>query len=145
MKNLNGKWYVKVKDEQYIFHPDQNKILRKCKEPKSLRTYFQVLNRTNNRRIQKVIKIDNDDFEVKIYPKKKEPVIEEAKIFLPNCPSSRQNYSVELDRCYQCQYCDFIVNRQKHQIDKMYLDMIKTFLRDNLMRIKKLENFCFNG
>ena len=70
MKNLNGNYYVEVKNHRYKIHPTGNIILRKRDQPKSLRTQYQVQNETQIRRNQKVIKNDNDQLAVKNYPKK---------------------------------------------------------------------------
>ena len=82
MKNLNGEYYVEVRDHRYKIHPTENIILRKRDEPKSLRTQYQVQNETKIRRNQKVIKNDNDQLLVKSYPKNKQPIIRQSK--LPN-------------------------------------------------------------
>ena len=69
MKYINEQYYVEVKDHRYKIHPTENRILRKRDPPSSLRTQYQVQNETKIRRNQKVIKNDNDQLEVKIYPK----------------------------------------------------------------------------
>ena len=68
MKYINGDYYVEVKDHRYEIHPTEKIILRKRDEPKSLRTQYQIQNETKIRRNQKVIKNDNDQLIVKIYP-----------------------------------------------------------------------------
>ena len=114
MKYLNGENYVEVKDHRYKIHPTENIILRKRNEPKSLRTQYQVENDTKIRSNQKVIKNDNDQLVVKNYPKHKQPIIQQ----LPNCPSCKQNNWLEFDKGFYCQNCEYIINKQKHQIDK---------------------------
>ena len=42
MKYVNSKYYVEVKDKQYIIHPIEKTILRERKEPKRARTHYQV-------------------------------------------------------------------------------------------------------
>ena len=118
MKYLNGEYFVEVKDHRYKIHPTENIILRKREEPKSLRTQYQVQNETRIRRNQKVIKNDNDQLVVKNYPKNKQPIIQKQ---LPNCPSCKQNDWLEFDKGYYCQNCEYIINKQKHQIDKQVL------------------------
>ena len=71
MKYLNGEYYVEVKDHRYRILPTENIILRKRDEPKSLRPQYQVQNETHIRKNQKVIKNDNNQLEVKNYPKNK--------------------------------------------------------------------------
>ena len=116
MKYLNGEYYVEVKDHRYKIHPTENIILRKRDPPKSLRTQYQVQNETQIRRNQKVIKSDNDQLVVKNYPKNKQPIQQQQK--LPNCPSCKQNTWLEFDKGYYCTNCEYIINKQKHQIDK---------------------------
>ena len=114
MKYLNGEYYVVVKDHRYKTDPTVNVILRLRDEPKSLRTQYQVQNETRIRRNQKVIKNDNDQLVVSNYPKKNK----QQKLNLPNCPSCKQNKWLEFDKGYYCKYCEFILNKRKHQIDK---------------------------
>ena len=118
MKNLNGEYYVEVKDHRYKIHPTENNILRKRDEPKSLRTQYQVQNETQIRRNQKVIKNDNDQLINKNYPRKKHPIIQQQKLKPPNCPSCKQNNWLEFDKGYYCTNCEYIINKQRHQIDK---------------------------
>ena len=74
MKNLNGEYYVEIKDHRFKIHPNENIVLRKRDPPKSLRTQYQVQNETQIRKNQKVIKNDNDELVVNSYPKKKQPI-----------------------------------------------------------------------
>ena len=117
MKYLNGEYYVEVKDHRYKIHPSENIILRKRDPPKSLRTQYQVQNETQIRRNQKVIKNDNDQLMVKNYSKNKnkQPIIQKQ---LPNCPSCKQNTWLDFDKGYYCKNCEYIINKQKHEIDK---------------------------
>ena len=117
MKYLNGEYYVEVKDHRYKIHPTENIILRKRDPPTSLRTRYQVQNETLIRKNQKVIKNDNDQLMVKNYPKNKNkhPIIQKQ---LPNCPSCKQNTWLEFDKGYYCTNCEYIINKQKHEIDK---------------------------
>ena len=118
MKYLNGEYYVEVKDHRYKIHPTENIILRKRDPPTSLRTQYQVQNETQIRRNQKVIKNDSDQLIVKNYPKNKQPIIQQQKVKLPNCPSCKQNTWLEFDKGYYCTNCEYIINKQRHQIDK---------------------------
>ena len=74
-------------------------------------------NETKIRRNQKVIKNDNDQLIVKNYPKNKnkQSIIQQQ---LPNCPSCKRNNWLEFDKGYYCRNCEYIINKQKHQIDK---------------------------
>ena len=120
MKYLNGEYYVEVKDHRYKIHPTENIILRKRDPLTSLRTQYQVQNETQIRRNQKVIKNDNDQLVVRNYPKNKNkhPIIQKQ---LPNCPSCKQNNWLEFDKGYYCTNCEYIINKQRHQIDKKVL------------------------
>ena len=118
MKYLNGEYYVEVKDHRYKIHPREKIILRKRDPPTSLRTQYQVQNNTQIRKNQKVIEIDNNQLIVKNYPKNKQPIIQQQKFKPPNCPSCKQNIWLKFDKGYYCKNCEFIINKQKHQIDK---------------------------
>ena len=119
MKYLNGEYYVEVKDHRYKIHPTENIILRKRDPPKSLRTQYQVQNETQIRRNEKVIKNDNDQI-VKKYHKNKQP-IQQREIKLPNFPSCKRNNWLEFDKRYYCKNCKYLINNQRHQIDKKVL------------------------
>ena len=127
MKYLNGEYYVEVKDHRYKIHPTEKIILRKRDPPTSLRTQYQVQNETQIRRNQKVIKNDNDKIIVKNYPKNKQPIIQQQKFKPPNCPTCKQNIWLEIDKGYYCKNCEFIINKQKHQIDKQVRRQDKNF------------------
>ena len=117
MKYLKGEYYVEVKDHRYKIHPTESIILRKRDAPTSLRTQYQTQYETQIRRNQKVIKNDNDQLVVKNYPKNKnkQPIIQKQ---LPNCPSCKQNTWLEFDKGFYCTNCEYIINKQKHEIDK---------------------------
>ena len=123
MKYLNGEYYVEVKDHRYRIHPTEIITLRKREPPTSLRTQYQVQNETQIRRNQKVIKNDNNQL-VKNYPKINQPIIQKQ---LPNCPSCKRNIWLEFEKGYYCRNCEYIINKQKHQIDKKILRQEKDF------------------
>ena len=119
MKYFRGRYYVEVKHHRYKIHPNENIILRKRDEPKSFKTQYQVQNETQSRKNQKVNKNDNDQIIVKNYPKnKKQPVIQQQKFKPPNCPSCKQNNWLEFDKGFYCKNYEYIINKQRHQIDK---------------------------
>ena len=68
MKYLKGEYCVEMNDHRYLFHPSENNILRKPDPLKFLRTQHQVQKDTQIRRNQKVIRNDDDELVVKIYP-----------------------------------------------------------------------------
>ena len=118
MKYLNAEYYIEVKDHRYIIHPTDDIILRLRDEPKSLRTQYQVRKETQIRKKQKVIKIDNNQLIVENYPKNKQSITQQPKFKPPNCPSCKRKIWLEFDkRCY-CRNCEYIINKQKHHIDK---------------------------
>ena len=128
MKYLDGNYYVEVKDHRYKIHPTENIIVRKRDPPTSLRTQYQVQNETKIRKNQKVIKND-DQLIVKNYPKNKnkQPIIQQQKFKPPTCPSCKRNNWLEFDKGYYCQNCEYILNKQKHQIDKKVLRQGRDF------------------
>ena len=118
MKYLDGRYYVEVKDHRYLIHPTENIILREREPPKSLRTQNQVQNDIQIRKNQKVIKDNNNELIVKSYPKNKQPTQQQPKFNLPNCPSCKRNNWLEFNKGFYCQNCEYIIDKQKHQIDK---------------------------
>ena len=118
MKYVDRNYSTEVKDHRYRIHPTENIILRLRDEPKSLRTQYQVQNETKIRRNQKVIKNDNNQLVVKIYPKNNQPNSQQPKFKPPNCPSCKRKNWLEFDKGYYCKNCEYIINKQKHQIDK---------------------------
>ena len=118
MMYLNGDYYVEVKDHRYKIHPTENIILRKRDPATSLRTQYQVQNETQIRENQKVIKNDNNQLIVKNYPRIKQTIIQHQTFKPPNCPNCKQNNWLEFDKGYYYRNCEYIINKQKHQIDK---------------------------
>ena len=110
-----------MKYHRFKIHPTENIIIKLRNEPKSLRTQYQFQNETQIRKNQKVIKNDNDELIVKNYPKNKQPIIQKQKFKPPNCLSCKRNNWLEFDKGYYCKICAFIINMQKHQIDKKVL------------------------
>ena len=117
MKFFYGRYYVEVKGKRYIIQPIENIILRLRDEPKSLRTQYQVQDETQIRKIEKVIKTDNDESKVKNYPKSKQQTQQPPKFKPPNFPSCKRINCLEIDKGYYCQNCENFINKQKHQID----------------------------
>ena len=127
MKYLDINYYVEVKDHRYRVHQTENIILRKRDPPTSLRTQYQVQNETQIRKNQKVIKNDVDELVAINYHKNKQLNNKKLKFKPRNCPTCKQNFSLEFDKGYYCQNCENIINKQKHPIDKKYLDKIIIF------------------
>ena len=79
---------------------------------------------------------------VKNYAKNEKQVQQQQKLKLPNCPSCKRNNWLEFDKGYNCQNWEYIINKQKRQIDKKkFLDKITIFLPDYHMLIKRKEKF----
>ena len=144
MKYLDGNYYVEVKDYRYKIHPTENIILRRRDPPTSLRTQYQVQNETQIRKNQKVIKNDNDELIVKNYPenKNKQPIIQQQ--LLPNCPSCKRNNWLEFDKGYHCANCEYIINKQKHQINKNILRQSHDFSTRLNYANKKIREIYIN-
>ena len=121
MKYLNGEFYVEVKNDRYKIHPTENIILRRRDPPTSLRIEYQVKKEIQIRRNQKVIKYDNDQLVVENQPKNKQTSIQQQKFKPPKCPGCKQNNWLEFDKGYYCRNYEYIINKQKHQIDKNVL------------------------
>ena len=83
MKYLNGEYYVEVKDHRYKIHPTENIILRRRDPPTSLRTQYQVQNKTQIRKNRKGIKNNNNQLIVKNYPENKQPIIQQKNLNRP--------------------------------------------------------------
>ena len=45
----------------------------------------------------------------------------------PNCPSCKRNNWLEFDKGYYCKNCEYIIKKQKHQIDKKILRQDRDF------------------
>ena len=58
------------------------------------------------------------NFIVKNYPKNIQPIIQQSKFKPPNCHSCKRNNWLEFDKGYYCKNCEYIINKQKYQIDK---------------------------
>ena len=55
---------------------------------------------------------------MKNYPKNKQPIKQQPKFKPPNRPSCKQNVWLDFDKGYYCTKCEYINNKQRHQIDK---------------------------
>ena len=128
---------LKLKIDDIKIYPTENIILRKRDPPTTLRTQYQVQNETQIRRNQKVIKNDNDLLVVKHYPKIKQTIIEQRKSFLPSCPNCKRNNWLELNKGLYCKKCEYIINKQKHQIERKVLRQDHNFSTTINYAIKK--------
>ena len=117
MKYLNGEVYVELKDHRCKIHPTEKTGSQKRDPPTFLRTQYQVQSQTEIRRNQKVIKNDNNQLMVKIYPKNKPP----------NCPTCKRNSWLEIYKGYYCRNCEYIINKKKHQIDEKFFRQDRDF------------------
>ena len=127
MKFFNGEYHVEVKDLRYKIQPTEIIISRLRDPPKSLRTQYQVQNETQIRKKQKLSKNINHELLVKNYPKNKQLIIRKQKFKPPNCSTCKQNNWLEIDKGHYCRNCEYIIKKQKHQIDKKVLRQGRDF------------------
>ena len=97
MNFLNGEYYVEVKDRRCKNHPTENIILRQRDPPTSLRTQYQIQNKTLIEKNQKVIKNDNHQLVVKIFPKNNQQQ-QQPKFKPPKCSNCKRNNWLEFDK-----------------------------------------------
>ena len=142
MKYPNGEYYVEVRDHRYRIHPTESIILRKRDPPTSLKTQYQVQNETHIRKNQKVIKNDNNQL-VKKSNLNKQP-IQQQKFKPPNCPSCKQNNWLDFDEGYYCKNCEYIINKQRHLIDKKVLRQERVFSTRLNYANKKIKEIYIN-
>ena len=66
---------------------------------------------------------------MKNYPEnhKKQLIIQQQEIKPPNCPSCKRKYWLEFDKGFQCKNCEYIINKQRHQVDKRVLRQERDF------------------
>ena len=137
MKYLNREYYIEVKDHRYKIHPTEIIILRKRGPPLSLGTQYQVQNDTQIRKNQKVNKNDNDGLIVKNYPRNKQLTQQQLKFKPPIFLSCKRNNWLEFEKAWVCQICDYIINKQRHQIDKEVLRQDHIFSTRSIYANKK--------
>ena len=82
--------------KRYIIHPTETISLKERKETKSLRTQYQVINETERKRNNKVIKDEYGQLQVKPYTKTKNKIIEKLQIDFES-PSCKQRNWIEFD------------------------------------------------
>ena len=143
MKYLNGEYYVEVKDHRYKIHPTESIIVQKGDPPTSLTTHYQVQTNIQIRNNQKSVE-NNGKLEVKNYPKIKQRIIQKPKFKPPNCPTCKQNKWLEINKCYYCKNCEYIINKQKHQIDKKVLRQDRDFSTRLIYANKKIREIWMN-
>ena len=49
---------------------------------------------------------------------KKQPIFQQPKFKPPNCPNCERNIRLQFVKGYSCQNCEYIINKQKYQVDK---------------------------
>ena len=87
---------------------------------------------------------DNDELVAKSHPKNKQQNIRQPKFKPTNCPKCKHIFWLEFDKGYYCQNCEYIINKQKHQIDKKVLRQDHTFSTRLPIANKKIrENYYF--
>ena len=73
-KNLNKSYYAEVRNFYKNFSKE-NTIFRERKETKFLRTEHHVKKETKTGRNQEVIRNENEELEIKPYPKRKKNIV----------------------------------------------------------------------
>ena len=63
---------------------------------------------------------------------------------MPSCPSCKQNIWLEFDEGYYCKNCDYIINKQKHQIDKNVFRQDRDFSTRLNYANKKIKEIWMN-
>ena len=54
---------------------------------------------------------------VKNCPKSEQPIIQQPKVRLPNCRGCKRKNWLKFDKGFYCRNCEYIINKQKHQLD----------------------------
>ena len=143
MKYPIGKFYVEFKDKQDSKAPTEKVILLIREEPPLLRIQYQLQNE-KNRKDQKLVKNDNDELEVKPYPKNKKNIfIENPQINLPSCPTGKQDKWIEFNKSNFCPGCEYITDKQKHENKKEVLRQDKKFSTRLPYDKQRLTKFIF--
>ena len=121
MRYLNGQYYVEVKDHRCRIRPTEIVILSLRDEPKSHRTQYHVQNCTRIRKNQKLLKNDNDELVVKIYPKnKKQQIQQHPKFKASDCPSCRPNIWLELIKDITVNFVKLLLTNKNFKLIKMF-------------------------
>ena len=108
-----------MKEKKYFNHPTENIPLREGKEPKPFRTEYQNNTETKTKRNQKFIKRKNKNWNLNLIRKKiKQNTLEPSKENNLEGPNCKQRNSIERFEGFFWEYCDIIVYKQKHQLDK---------------------------
>ena len=74
-------------------------------------------NETKRRKNQKVNKNENNEIEVKPYPWKKKPNIQQPKINLAKCPSRKKIFGLNSINVTVAKIVIFFINKPKHLIN----------------------------
>ena len=64
---------------------------------------------------------------MKNYPKNNKLIIQQQKFKPPNCPTCKRNNWIEFDKGYYCIICEYLIDKQKHQIDTKVLRQDRDF------------------
>ena len=127
MKYLNGKCYVEVQNKRDTVQPTEKIILRKKDPAFSLRTQYQVRNIIQIKKNQKLVRNDNHELIVKNNPKKKQTFQQQPMFEQPKFPNDRRDNWLEISKRRYCHNCEYIINKQEHQIDKRSSWTISSF------------------
>ena len=143
MKYLDVNYYVEVKYKRYRIHPTETITLRLLDQPIFLRIQCQVLKDTQIGKNQKIVE-NIEKLEVKNYPRSKQPLIHQPEFKTPSCPTCKQNIWLEFDKGYFCRNCEYVNDKQRHQVDKKVRRKIHNFSTRLNYAIKKIREIWMN-
>ena len=81
---------------------------------------------------------------VKIFPKNKKPITQQPNFKPPNFPTCKRKKWLEFDKGHYCRNCEYIINKQKHQIDKKVRRQNHYFSTSLPYAIKKIREVWMN-
>ena len=88
-----------------------------------------------------MVRNNNNELEVRIYPKNKQPIQQQLKFKPPSCPSCKRNTWPRFDESYYFKNCEYFVNKQKHRTDKtvprqdLYFSTRLQYANEKIIRI----------
>ena len=126
MKYRYSNYYVGKKDKQYLLNPTKNNVIRLPEETTSSRTQYEFQNTTQIRKNQKIVRTIGRS-EAKIYPKKKQPIIQQPKFILFSCPSCKRNSSLEFDKLWFVKTVNLLIKNRSIKLTKKVLGQDQYF------------------
>ena len=139
---VNNEILHEIKQKLLVNYTDEFEMVEKLSVGDQFRETHIRFRSSHRRKNQKVIRADNNELVVKNYPKNKRPIIQQPKFKPPNCPSCKRNNRLEFDKGYYCKNCEYLLNKQKHQIDKIVLRQDHYFSTRLPYADKKIREIC---